>query len=817
MVEPIPSPNLAARYQALRDEIEQARREYYEEQDPHLTDAQYDALFRELQQLETQNPHLAHTTTGESPTVTVGGKAGDDFQKVTHPSPMTSLEDVFSYGELATWQNRVSETWPSETIQLTAEYKIDGLALDLIYENGHLTRAATRGDGRVGEDVTRNALTIKAIPQQLAGQNHPTRLEVRGEVFFMLEDFHQFNAQMAERGERTFVNPRNAASGSLRQKDPQVTATRPLTFRAHGVGLVESASPLPNTLASWFTQLQDWGIPTFPIHTLPNTPEAAEKICTQIAAERDQLAWEIDGVVFKVNDLAKQRELGFTSRVPRWAVAYKFPPQEVPTRLLDIRVQVGRTGRITPFAVFEEVLVSGSMLSRATLHNAFEVKRKGVLIGDLILVRKAGDVIPEVVGSVPAGRNGTEREFVMPTHCPSCGQKLAYEQEGNADLRCLNAETCPAQLTERILHIGSRKVLDVRRLGEQTVLALTQPDVPTREEAIAGIATGDGIVVDSELLHLEHAKSLPHGERFARAEALLPPPQTPVLDSEANLFALTPADLRDIYVWRKKVNKDGQAYWQQMPFFWNRDDKTGEPATPSKTTLELFDQLEQAKGAAFARVLAALSIRNVGPVRAAEIANYYHSFVELAAASVEELCEIPGVSTAIAESIYAWFRQPWHQQIVENWRQAGVRMREDPPAAPTASLKQTLAGATILITGTMPGYTRDEAKAAVVERDGKAASGPTKSTTLVIAGEGAGGKKLQRAADLGLTVVGAEHFETLLQQGVEAALGGAPAVESPTAEAEPRAPEGERPAMESSQLAAKTESDSPATDSETLF
>lgn len=754
---------LSDRHAVLVQQIEQARIDYYQNEAPQLTDAEYDALYRELEELEGDYPNLVNAN---SPTQTVGSQVSEEFQKVTHLQPLLSLDDVFNYGELASWQTRIANAWPDENVQLTAEYKIDGLSLDLIYEKGILQRAATRGDGRVGEDVTRNALTIATIPHTLTGESIPTLLEVRGEVFFMLTDFEHFNAEQAKAGKKTFVNPRNAASGSLRQKNPQETASRPLTFRAHGVGVVQADFALPDSLSTWYEQLAKWGIPVFPIRTLPNAGNAAEQVCREVALERNQLQWEIDGVVFKVDSLAKQAQMGFTSRAPRWAVAYKFPPEEVPTRLLDIRVQVGRTGRVTPYAVLEKRLVAGSMVSRATLHNAFEVKRKGVLIGDMVLVRKAGDVIPEVVKPILAGRNGTEREFIMPTHCPSCGAELAYEKEDNADLRCLNRENCPAQLTERIIYIGSRKVLDVRGLGERVAKALSQPDEPSRDEAILGLAGGEKVRVGDQILQLENAQSLPHAERYRQAEALLPPRQKPILTSEADLFDLTPDDLREVYIWRKLDHAEHGVLWRQMPFFWKQD-----LSEPTKGTLELFQNLEKAKTQSFGRILAALSIRNVGPVTATDVANVYHSIEELAAASSEDLCQVPGISAAIAESICDWFAQPWHQHIVEKWQLAGVKMFDDAPQEETDNeVAKTLTGQTILVTGTMPGFDREEAKAAVTARGGKAVSSISGKTTLVVAGSGAGSKKLIRAEELGVPIIAGDLFPVLLEQGLAAVL-----------------------------------------------
>ena len=460
------------RYNDLVDRINEARAAYYDRDSPTLADADYDRMYREVEEIEERYPQLRGA---DSPTMSVGGSVDSGFSEVRHLAQMMSLDDVFSLEELAGWETRMAEATGIDDLEMTTEVKVDGLSINLLYENGRLVRAATRGDGYVGEDVTANARTIKSIPQTLTG-TVPARIEVRGEVYFPVADFAAFNEARVEAGEKTFVNARNAAAGSLRQKDPAETAKRPLAMVAHGIGFVEAGEDFtePTTQMGWYEQLRDWGLPVSPYTRVLTGREAIEERIAEIGVDRHGLVHEIDGVVVKINDLDLQRSLGSTSRTPRWAAAYKFPPEEVHTRLLDIRVQVGRTGRVTPYGVMESVLVAGSNVARATLHNAQEVARKGVLIGDLVVLRKAGDVIPEIVAPVEDARNGSERPFVMPAECPSCGTPLVQEKEGDVDLRCPNKGACPAQITERLAHVGEA-LGDLR--GARALVRAAQVDV----------------------------------------------------------------------------------------------------------------------------------------------------------------------------------------------------------------------------------------------------------------------------------------------------------------------------------------------------
>ncbi len=464
----------AERVNELVDLINTHRRAYYEGNTVLVSDAEYDALLQELESLEGKYPELI---TGDSPTQTVGGSANVAFSPVTHLERMMSLDNAFSAEELKAWATKVGN------VKFLCELKIDGLAINLRYENGNLVSAATRGDGVVGEDVTANVLTIKSIPRKLTGEGIPPVVEIRGEIFFGLEDFAKLNESLIADGKAPFANPRNSASGSLRQKDPKVTATRPLQMLVHGIGAWQNA-PLANQ-SELYGLLASWGLPTSNRVRVVETIEEVIEYVEDLQAQRHSLQHEIDGVVVKVDSLNEQRELGFTSRAPRWAIAYKYPPEQVNTKLLDIRVSVGRTGRATPYAVVEPVKVAGSVIEFATLHNQDVVKAKGVLIGDTIVIRKAGDVIPEILGPVIELRTGSERAFVMPKNCPDCGAELRSMSEGDIDLRCPNAESCPAQLRERVAHIGSRGVLDIEALGEVTAVELCKDLLKSESELFA--------------------------------------------------------------------------------------------------------------------------------------------------------------------------------------------------------------------------------------------------------------------------------------------------------------------------------------------
>ncbi|WP_442984659.1 NAD-dependent DNA ligase LigA [Schaalia sp. lx-100] len=772
------------RYMELVELIENARVAYYDKDDPTISDAHYDAAYRELESLEEKYPHLRSQT---SPTLSVGGSVHNLFTPSTHLQRMMSLDDVFSLDELAAWESRV-HTDNETAIPMTVEVKVDGLAVNLLYENGCLIKAATRGDGRVGEDVTANVLTISRVVRQLKGDSFPYRVEIRGEIYFPVADFHQLNEARIAAGEKPFVNPRNAAAGSLRQKDPAITASRPLALLVHGVGEVELSPTdsdtlplfhMPTTQYEWYQQIAQWGLPVSPHTRLLTGKTAIEERISELGAMRHDLDHEIDGVVIKVNDLSLQRSLGTTSRAPRWACAYKFPPEEVHTRLLDIRVQVGRTGRVTPFGVMETVLVAGSYVSRATLHNPSEVERKGVLIGDVVVLRKAGDIIPEIVAPVVSQRNGTERPFVMPTHCPSCGAPLAPAKEDDVDVRCPNQASCPAQITERLAFIGSRQCFDIEGLGAETALALTQPELQ-RAQVAAALVSGEPVcLADGKVLMYpaDTPENNDHAHMLSVAENMLPELQSPVLHSEADVFSLTADMLRDVYIWQRGIlpqavrEATGTEYgWKYIRAFWSsgqrRKDgsfRKGQEERPTKGLVTMLTQLEEAKQQPLWRVVNALSIRHIGPTGAQALTVAFPSMAALSQASFEELSQVEGVGATIAEALQEWFSVDWHRQIIESWAHAGVRM-EDEVSQP---LSDTLLGVTVVVSGSMPGYDREGAKQAIIQRGGKATSSVSRKTHVVVIGEGSG-SKATKAEALGIPIIDAQDFTTLLEGGLEA-------------------------------------------------
>ncbi len=673
---------------------------YYVKDAPVISDAEFDTLFTRLQELEERHPGLRGP---DSPTQLVGGGFSTDFAPVEHLERMTSLDNVFSEEELRDWiasaveQANVTE----DALPFLCEVKIDGVALDLVYRDGKLVSAATRGDGRTGEDVTLNARTIEDIPVVLTpaeGRPVPTLLEVRGEVFFRLEDFAELNAGLVAEGKPPFANPRNSAAGSLRQKNPAITAQRRLRMYCHGLGAVEGATF--DSLHDVYLALADWGLPVSP-YTAPAT--GADAVLERVrywGEHRNDPEHEIDGLVVKIDDRTVQRRLGQTSRAPRWAIAFKYPPEEVMTKLLDIRVSVGRTGRVTPFAYMEPVLVAGSTVSLATLHNQTEVTRKGVLIGDTVVIRKAGDVIPEVLGPVVERRDGTEREFVFPERCPECDTVLAPAKEGDADWRCPNQRSCPAQLRERLFYLASRNALDIEALGYEGA---------------------------SDLL------------------------TSGVLENEAGLFDLTEGDLlrTDLYTRVDKATKK----------------QIEEGAQPERTVLtengrKLLHNLATAKERPLWRVLVALSIRHVGPTAARALATRFGTMEAIRAATQEELAETDGVGGTIATSVVDWFGVDWHREIVDRWTVSGVSMADERDE----SIPRTLEGLTIVATGSLEGFTRDGIKEAIISRGGKASGSVSKKTDYVVVGDNPG-SKAAKAEELGLTILDEAGFVELLANG----------------------------------------------------
>ena len=780
------------RWGELVRDIEAARDAYYNAVDAEspLSDAAYDVLYRELEGLEAAHPALAGAG---SPTGSVGGRAVTDFAPAPHHERMYSLQDVFSLVEVQEWAERMgAETGVADDeLAMTAEVKIDGLAVALTYEDGILTRAATRGDGTTGEDVTGNVRTIASIPLILSGDAHPSLLEVRGEVYFPTQEFEAFNEERRTRNVQrqadgapllqVFANPRNAAAGSLRQKNPAITASRPLAMIAHGVGAIIPApgEKLPSRQHEWYELLAGWGLPVSPYNTVVRGRSEREAYIERYATHRHDLIHEIDGIVFKLDDHSLQRRLGHTSRVPRWATAYKYPPEEVRTRLLDIAVQVGRTGRVTPFGMMEPVLVAGSTVARATLHNATEVARKGVRIGDMVIVRKAGDVIPEILGPVADLRDGTERVFVMPTHCPSCDTELAPAKDGDVDLRCPNTRSCPAQLTERIAHIGSRGALDVEGLGDEAAGALTRPDAG-RREALAALAAGQSLETERGRLSLPAGEldSLHASQRVEAVEEMLKKAgideQTPVLSGEVSLFDLTEDDLREVFVWRP-ISRRGvpTGDWRLSRFFWTKqtydaDGRVKKATAPGKNATAMLSQLREARNRPLWRILVALSVRHVGPTAARALATRFRSLDALCHAEITELAEVDGVGPTIAESWARWRDVDWHREILSRWEAAGVRTREETSDQPGTEVpRRTLDGLTIVVTGSLEGFTRDSAKEAIVSRGGRASGSVSKKTSFVVVGDKAGSKEV-KARELGLPILDEDGFVSLLEGGPQA-------------------------------------------------
>jgi len=704
-------------HQRLAEQIEEHRFRYYVKDAPVISDAEFDRLLRELEALEEEHPSLR---TPDSPTQKVAGRYETEFTEVAHRERMLSLDNAFDDAELGEWADRIARELEGVDYHFLCELKVDGLAVNLTYEHGRLTRAATRGDGRTGEDITPNIRTIADIPERLTGEKLPDLVEVRGEVFFPMERFQELNARLVEAGEKPFANPRNAAAGSLRQKDPRVTASRPLHMVVHGIGALEGfAKEDFDRLSNVYHRLREWGLPTSAHAAVVDGLEGVREFIAHYGEHRHSVEHEIDGVVVKLDEIRLQGRLGATSRAPRWAIAWKYAPEEVNTKLVDIRVGVGRTGRVTPYAVVEPITVAGSEVEFATLHNQDVVKAKGVLIGDTVVLRKAGDVIPEILGPVADLRDGSEREFVMPAECPECGSPLQPMKEGDIDLRCPNARSCPAQLRERLFYLAGRKALDIEHFGYVVASALTQP--------------------------LE--------------------PKEPPLRDEAGLFDLTVEDLLPIVAY--VVDPDSG-----LP---KRDPKTGEEKTvtlfanqkgePRKNTLAMLENIQAAKSRPLARIITGLSIRHVGPVAAEALAREFRSLERIAEAEEEELAATEGVGPTIAASLKAWFAEDWHREIVRRWRAAGVRMEEESTGEEGP---RPLAGLTTVVTGTLASYTRDGAKAALQEQGAKVTGSVSKKTDFVIVGENPG-SKYDKAVQAKVPILDDDGFAVLLAQGPEAA------------------------------------------------
>ncbi|MGW3830904.1 NAD-dependent DNA ligase LigA [Streptomyces microflavus] len=725
----------------LAEKVEEHRFRYYVKDQPVVSDADFDRQMRALEALEEQYPALR---TPDSPTQKVAGPYRTEFTSVEHRERMLSLDNAFDDEELAAWAERVAKDVGTPDHHFLCELKVDGLAVNLTYEHGRLTRAATRGDGRTGEDITPNVRTIAEIPHRLKGDDIPALVEIRGEVFFPMEAFEELNARLVAADDKPFANPRNAAAGSLRQKDPKVTATRPLHMVVHGIGAHEGLTI--DRLSQAYELLHSWGLPTAQHNKVVDSLAGVREFIAYFGEHRHSVEHEIDGVVVKLDEIPLQGRLGSTSRAPRWAIAWKYAPEEVNTKLVNIRVGVGRTGRVTPYAQVEPVEVAGSEVEFATLHNQNVVKAKGVLIGDTVVIRKAGDVIPEILGPVVDLRDGTEKAFEMPAHCPECGTELRPMKEADIDLRCPNARTCPAQLRERVFYLAGRKSLDIDHFGYVAAAALTRP--------------------------LE--------------------PAEPVLRDESDLFDLTIEQLLPIRAY--VLDQDSG-----LP---KRDPKTGEEkiatvfanqqGEPKKNAVAMLEGIAAAKEAPLARILTGLSIRHVGPVAAQELARQFRSIDRIDEATEQELADADGVGPIIAASIKQWFAEDWHREILRKWREAGVRMADE--GADEEQGPRPLEGLTVVVTGTLTAYTRDGAKEALQSLGAKVTGSVSKKTAFVVVGDNPG-SKYDKAMQLKVPVLDEAGFAVLLEQGPDAAREAALPVPEPAAP-EPVAPETSAPEPE---------------------
>jgi DNA ligase (NAD+) len=666
-------PEPVARAAELAEQIRYHRERYFRDDDPEISDAEFDELVRELADLEARFPELR---SADSPLREVGAPLSRMFAPVQHVVPMLSLDNAFDRDELLAWYARIERTI-SDPVHFVGEPKLDGLAISLLYESGSLVRAATRGDGETGEDVTANVQTIAVIPHRLGGSSIPARVEVRGEVFMPLASFEELNRRQGEAAERLFANPRNAAAGSLRQKDPNITASRDLSFFSYQLG-VKNGGPALRSHHETLEWLRDLGLPVNDHIERLDAIESVYEFCSRMQENRHSFGYEIDGAVVKVDDLAQRTELGFTSKAPRWAVAFKFPPEEKTTLLRRIMVSIGRTGRATPFAQLEPVFVGGSTVGLATLHNEDEVARKDVREGDTVIVRKAGDVIPEVVGPVVAKRKKGARRWKFPTACPVCGQPLV-RLDGEANHHCINVD-CPAQRVQRIVHFASRGAMDIEGLGEERVRQF----------------------VDAGLL----------------------------------------ADAGDIYSLTSE---------QLVPL-----ERIGE-----KSAALLVDAIDASRTRPLAKLLVGLGISHIGPAAAGTLARELGSLDAIASAPAEVLAAVDGVGGIIADSVATFFANDRNRSVVEKLRAAGVNFEGPARAAPSAA-GASLAGTTFVITGTLDGFTRDEATAEIVARGGKVTGSVSKKTSYVLAGESPG-TKLAKAEQLGVEVIDEARFRELLQ------------------------------------------------------
>jgi DNA ligase (NAD+) len=673
-VEP-PADNPAERAAWLRAEIERANYAYYVLDQPELADAEYDRMFLELQRIESEHPDLI---TPDSPTQRVGGQVASGFSPVVHAVPMLSLNNGFSDEDIVAFDRRSSEALGHAPLQYACELKFDGLAIALRYEDGRLVQAATRGDGATGEDVTQNVRTIRSIPLKLKGANVPRVVEVRGEVLMFKRDFERLNARQREAGQREFANPRNAAAGSLRQLDSRITAQRPLSFFSYGIGRLEGIE-MPDThsaLLDWYGEL---GLPVCAEQDVVEGAQGLLDFFRRIGEKRKSLPYDIDGVVYKVNRRDEQDRLGFVSRAPRFALAHKFPAEEAMTELVDIYVNVGRTGAITPVARLKPVFVGGVTVTNATLHNEDEVRRKDVRIGDTVVVRRAGDVIPELVSVVLEGRPENAREFVMPTNCPVCGSRIERLPD-EAVARCTGGLFCPAQRKQALWHFAQRRALDIDGLGEKIIDQLVEQNL---------------VRTAADLFNLGFS-TLAELDRFA-----------------------------------------------------------------DKSAQNLLDSLEKAKHTTLARFIYALGIRHVGESTAKDLARHFGALDPLMNASIEELLEVNDVGPVVAESIHQFFAEEHNRTVIEQLRAPGKVTWAEGPPAPRAP-RGALAGKTVVLTGTLPSLSREEAKELIEAAGAKVAGSVSKKTDYVVAGAEAG-SKLAKAEELGIPILDEDGMRKLLE------------------------------------------------------
>jgi DNA ligase (NAD+) len=757
--------DVRGRHARLAAEVADHQFRYYVLDAPVISDGQFDALWRELVELESAHPELV---TPESPTQKVVGKFATDFTAYDHLERMLSLDNTFTEDELRAWAERITRDVGEGKLHYLCELKIDGLAVNLLYEDGKLTRALTRGDGRTGEDITLNMRTLDEVPDRLTGTDEfpvPRVVEVRGEVYFRLEDFQALNASLVEAGKPPFANPRNTAAGSLRQKDPKVTAARKLRLICHGFGKREGFTF--DRQSQCYDAFRTWGLPVSERSVVLTGIDEVLAHVRYWGEHRHDIEHEIDGVVVKVDEVTLQRRLGSTSRAPRWAIAYKYPPEEATTKLLDIQVNVGRTGRVTPFAQMEPVVVAGSTVALATLHNAQEVKRKGVLIGDRVVIRKAGDVIPEVLGPVVEMRDGTEREFVMPSHCPECGTELAQQKAGDIDLRCPNHRSCPAQLRERLFHMAGRGAFDIEGLGYEAAVALLKSGVVQDEGDVFGLAEADLLQVD--LFRKKDGELSANGHRLlANLAAVKDRPLWRVLvglsirhvgPTAAQALAREFRSMDAIEAAAEEaarataeagvvITSDGTA---EDP----SDDTPGGTATPAATGAEAVAAVTDADGGSTDERAAA------GERAAREAAR---AQAKALAAALAPIASVEGVGPTIAAALRDWFSVDWHREVVGKWRAAGVRMVDEVDA----SVPRTLEGMSIVITGSMEAFSRDEAKEAITARGGRAAGSVSKKTAFVVAGDSPG-SKYDKALEIGVPILDEAGFRVLLERGPDAA------------------------------------------------